>query len=410
MLWESNHCIVARTQVSATGRKRCAAMRSDSVSNCNVAPGQPQSPDITPLFVPQRMQGPCGPMCGQPLLVRASCAYSKQSQQRRATMKRSTPFLALGFWVAALGFAAGVQAGDAQSLPELGSDSAKNTVQDSLARDSVCTECHDEYDGQSLSVYQTRHGVKVDERTPTCQACHGDSTAHVDNPNKASPRPLPEVVFGIASKHKAVSNQSTQDDACLSCHDNFRATQHWAGSGHESANVSCTGCHSLHDTNKSLLTAATEVETCLNCHRKQRSILRKRSTHPLQDTIHADGVGTMTCTSCHGPHGTVGEKLIDASTINGKCYECHQEKKAPVLWEHSVVKENCIACHNPHGSNHEMMLVAKQPRLCQQCHEQGRHQTIAGEPNSFLVVNRGCSNCHASIHGTNNPSGIKLKN
>jgi predicted CXXCH cytochrome family protein len=81
-----------------------------------------------------------------------------------------------------------------------------------------------------------------------------------------------------------------------------------------------------------------------------------------------------------------------------------------VLWEHSIVKENCLGCHNPHGSNHEMMLNAKQPRLCQQCHEQGRHQSIAGQPNSFLVVNRGCSNCHASIHGTNNPSGIKLKN
>src|SRR3546814_5938825 len=49
---------------------------------------------------------------GQSVPVRATCAHPTQSKQRRATMKRSTPFLALGLWVAALGFAAGVQAGE----------------------------------------------------------------------------------------------------------------------------------------------------------------------------------------------------------------------------------------------------------------------------------------------------------
>jgi len=325
-------------------------------------------------------------------------------------MNRSIPFLAIAFWIAALGYSAGARSGDAQALPELGSESSNAVVHDALARDAVCTECHDEYDGQVLSIYQTRHGVEADDRSPGCQSCHGSSEAHITNTAKASPRSAPDVVFGVPRKVKTASTSDAQDLACLGCHDNFRATQHWSGSSHESADVSCAGCHTLHDTNSHQLAAKTEVETCLNCHRKQRSILHKRSTHPLADPSHADGSASMTCTSCHGPHGTVGEKLIDANTINDKCYECHEEKKAPVLWEHSVVKENCLACHNVHGSNHEMMLTAKQPRLCQQCHEQGRHQTIAGEANSFLVVNRGCSNCHASIHGTNNPSGIKLKN
>src|SRR3546814_16028356 len=49
---------------------------------------------------------------GQSVPVRATCAHPTQSKQRRATMKRSTPFLALGLWVAALGFAAAVQAGE----------------------------------------------------------------------------------------------------------------------------------------------------------------------------------------------------------------------------------------------------------------------------------------------------------
>ncbi len=325
-------------------------------------------------------------------------------------MNRSMSIVTRALMATTLGLASAAGATESTDLPELGSSVPSTTVTAAAQDDALCTKCHDEYDGQVLSVYKTRHGVKADGRTPGCQSCHGSSVAHIKNSAKTSPRTAPDVVFGVKLKLKTASRPDAQNESCLACHDTMRTVQHWAGSGHEAADVTCAGCHRLHATNEHLLTADTEVETCLDCHRKQRANLRKRSTHPLFDASHADGSASMTCTSCHGPHGTVGEKLVDANTINDKCYECHQEKKAPVLWEHSIVKENCLACHNVHGSNHEMMLTAKSPRLCQQCHEQGRHQTVAGETNSFLVVNRGCSNCHSSIHGTNNPSGIKLKN
>lgn len=263
--------------------------------------------------------------------------------------------------------------------------------------DAVCNRCHsDQVDTLKLSVHsKTEH---FGQTLATCESCHGPGRKHAKSE-------LESDIINPAQLKGADASKT-----CLTCHTNSRTFQHWPGSAHKAADVGCTGCHKLHGQNKTLLAAATEVETCINCHRKQRASLTKRSTHQLRDAIHSDGSGKMTCTSCHGPHGTVAEKLVDANSVNDKCYECHQEKKAPVLWEHSIVKENCLACHNPHGSNHEMMLTAKQPRLCQQCHEQGRHQTVAGQPNSFLVMNRGCSNCHASIHGTNNPSGLKLKN
>jgi hypothetical protein len=35
----------------------------------------------------------------------------------------------------------------------------------------------------------------------------------------------------------------------------------------------------------------------------------------------------------------------------------------------------------------------------------GRHQTIAGGPDRFFMINRGCTNCHNRIHGSNHPSG-----
>jgi predicted CXXCH cytochrome family protein len=83
------------------------------------------------------------------------------------------------------------------------------------------------------------------------------------------------------------------------------------------------------------------------------------------------------------------------------------------------VVESCLTCHRPHGSNHEALLVAPAPFLCNQCHGQ-----IAGfsHPNDLMVrgnlaaelqpdariLNRGCVNCHAQIHGSNHPSGARF--
>ena len=48
----------------------------------------------------------------------------------------------------------------------------------SLEGDKKCTLCHNEASGHVLSIYQTKHGVKGDPRTPGCQSCHGESTLH----------------------------------------------------------------------------------------------------------------------------------------------------------------------------------------------------------------------------------------
>jgi hypothetical protein len=70
-------------------------------------------------------------------------------------------------------------------------------VDQSLEGDKKCTMCHNEnWTTPILTIYQTKHGVKGDKRTPGCQGCHGESAEHqVDSGNK-----LPEVVFGAKSK------------------------------------------------------------------------------------------------------------------------------------------------------------------------------------------------------------------
>jgi predicted CXXCH cytochrome family protein len=88
----------------------------------------------------------------------------------------------------------------------------------------------------------------------------------------------------------------------------------------------------------------------------------------------------------------------------------HAEKRGPFLYEHAAGRESCVSCHDPHGSNHDRMLVARPPMLCQRCHIGSRHpstiydgtQLAAG---SNRMLGRSCVNCHSTVHGSNHPAG-----
>jgi DmsE family decaheme c-type cytochrome len=124
----------------------------------------------------------------------------------------------------------------------------------------------------------------------------------------------------------------------------------------------------------------------------------------------------MNCSSCHNAHGTTGPAMLRQDSINENCYTCHAEKRTPVLWEHAPVRENCLTCHDPHGSLHPRMQIAKQPRVCQQCHDEARHPTqpysdATSAPEFFpnsRMFDRGCVNCHSQIHGSNHPAGMRF--
>ncbi len=141
------------------------------------------------------------------------------------------------------------------------------------------------------------------------------------------------------------------------------------------------------------------------------------SHHPIREQ-------KLLCTDCHNPHGTVTERLISATSVNNKCYECHAEKRGPFLWEHPPVRENCLNCHEPHGSTHEPLLRVKRPLLCQRCHNTLGHPSVLWARSrdeeargltpyelrrqglaATMLFQRSCTNCHVNIHGSNHPSG-----
>jgi DmsE family decaheme c-type cytochrome len=262
-----------------------------------------------------------------------------------------------------------------------------------LAQDE-CAACHEDVvKGFAKSAHGRHFAVGTDHKVATCVSCHVDAKKHVESGGDAK---LLDLRHGAPAEANA---------ACLSCHAGQKKAALWEGSAHQQASLRCTGCHEVHQmhigtpTQSKTLPGATDTtKKCLECHGSLRASLQARSSHPLRD-------GHMACSTCHNPHGTTGEKLIDRGSVNELCYSCHQNMRGPFLWEHSPVREDCLTCHRPHGSNYPQMLQARVTQLCQSCHQQGRHQTIPAVPASIWVGNKACLNCHMQIHGSNHPSG-----
>ena len=294
---------------------------------------------------------------------------------------------------------------------------AKAPASSQLTGDAICTRCHDETEKKLvLSIYQTRHGVKADARTPGCQSCHGESDPHVHNPKGADPRPLTDIPFGTRSDF----SPERQTEACIACHKSGQRA-HWSGSEHQRRDMACTSCHEVHTRNDRVLAKPTQMEVCFNCHKTQRAQIHRTSTHPLL-------VGKMSCSDCHNPHGSTGPKLMVKNSVNETCYTCHAERRGPFLWEHSPVSDDCTSCHTPHGSNNAPLLVKRTPWLCQECHSgdhsgppasgtnlpNGNETTRNGllppanqSPRQFMN-GRNCLNCHVMVHGSNHPAGAKF--
>lgn len=265
---------------------------------------------------------------------------------------------------------------------------------DQYVGEEKCLECHED---NAKGYHGSPHSRVADARTPaaknSCETCHGPGKAHVDadgdghikDPNKMAPRDVSAL--------------------CTTCHNRGEHAQ-WQGGAHDSRNVTCTTCHSVHQykSDSGQLKKETQLETCAQCHRDKVRRLNRTSHMPVRE-------GKLQCMTCHNVHGSQNVKLLRAgTTVNESCTSCHSEKRGPFLWEHAPVRESCVTCHDPHGSSNDRMLVAKAPMLCQRCHVSTRHpatiyDNAAARVGNNRMVGRACVNCHSNIHGSNHPSG-----
>ena len=301
------------------------------------------------------------------------------------------------------------------NLPEIAPQVTKaETAKRAFKTDATCTKCHDENEAAPvLSIYQTKHGVKGDPRTPNCQSCHGDSAAHLKGAQDGKGRPSPDFIFkkGVYEK----SNAEAREGQCLTCHKGGKRSN-WDGAQHQVGGVACNDCHVVHRPADPVLTKKTQTQVCYTCHKDQRADSYKFSTHPIE-------VGKVVCSDCHNPHGSTGPKLLKKNTLNETCWTCHAEKRGPMRFEHQPVMEDCSYCHTPHGSNISPLLKDRPPMLCQECHD-GTHGSGSNPPGpniagrqtnpgitspSSSLTGRACMNCHVMVHGSNSPAGGYLQ-
>jgi len=275
---------------------------------------------------------------------------------------------------------------------------------ESKATPPVCAGCHEQPHATTL---MTAHGARNDAMGSMCQACHGDATAHLQDPIKNKPANL--LKNGTAAEKSGV---------CLNCHATNRHLAFWESGKHALNDVSCSSCHSIHGRPENPRVAPfttsfrpNESDLCGTCHQDIRSQTLKPSHHPIVE-------GKIKCSDCHNPHGAITPVMLRNATINEQCTSCHADKRGPYVFEHPPVQENCATCHNPHGSSHYKLLNEHTPNLCQDCHDAARHPgTIYGggagwllpdgsrnsSPNTRFVA-RACVNCHNAVHGSNAPA------
>ena len=303
------------------------------------------------------------------------------------------------------------------SAPPTKADVAKAA----LKKDAVCTRCHDESETTPiLSIYQTKHGVKGDARTPSCQSCHGESEKHLKGDPNVKGRAAPDVVFKKGAFE--LTDEKQRAAQCLTCHKGT-ARNAWEGSQHQNNGMACNDCHKVHQPEDKLLSKKTQTEICFTCHKEQRADSHKISTHPID-------AGKVVCSDCHNPHGSAAPKLLKKNTVNEVCWTCHAEKRGPFLWEHQPVSEACTNCHTPHGSNITPLLKTRAPFLCDECHAGPHASGSPAGPNvggiqssnggvspfgttprvpSASYTGRACMNCHVMVHGSSSPAGALLQ-
>jgi DmsE family decaheme c-type cytochrome len=272
---------------------------------------------------------------------------------------------------------------------------AAPVAQAGFVGEETCLGCHED---QKKGYADTAHGRAVHPRSPAasqgCETCHGPGEKHIEDPS------VPGSIVRFASIAPREANAT-----CLSCHARDQRAL-WEGSAHDTRNLPCVTCHSVHEfkSAKAQLKTKTEAETCASCHRLQTQKILRVGHMPVVE-------GKMECSSCHNPHGSTNVRQLKVGNwINESCVSCHAEKRGPFLFEHAAGRESCITCHDPHGSSNDRMLVAKLPMLCQRCHIGTRHPSTIYDNRTVLaksnrIIGRGCVNCHQNIHGSNHPSG-----
>lgn len=131
----------------------------------------------------------------------------------------------------------------------------------------------------------------------------------------------------------------------------------------------CESCHRWSAEQRAVVVNKDVPALCYDCHNEKKAQVENSvSVHPIAGD----------CLTCHATHGSE-EKHVMKEDVYSLCTSCHEEQSI----NHPVGRHplrfaqlgngdeiSCISCHNPHGSETENLLNAPGGRMgiCEQCH------------------------------------------
>lgn len=247
--------------------------------------------------------------------------------------------------------------------------------------DETCLTCHEGYD-QTLAatVHRLASTMKSPSQTVMCASCHSGAEVHIEDPS----------VDNIGNP----SRLSGQDaiETCSACHIAHVDLDNYGFDAHSELRLNCSGCHSVHGGNQSLLVDAG-ADFCYACHQSVKTQFARNSQHPVRQ-------GNITCLSCHQ---FVARKDANLAYDLGRvCQDCHPQQAGPFLFEHepnsawAVEGSGCIECHEPHGSANDRLLRQSESNVCRQCHILPGHRLAHGG----IYADNNCLSCHLEVHGS----------
>ena len=240
----------------------------------------------------------------------------------------------------------------------------------------VCANCH-EY--QHLSTTLTAHGAKNDANGSMCAACHGDASAHLQDPMKAKP----------ASAFKKGVPAAQKDAVCQTCHAGNRHLVFWERASMRRTRCRAVSCHSIHGKPGPVVVAPfttsfrpNESDLCGTCHQQVRAATLKPSHHPIIEN-------KIKCSDCHN----VARRAHagDAEGGDGEpavlLLPRRQARAVPVRAPGG--RGELPVLPQPAWLGVRKLLNEKVPNLCQDCHDCARHPgTVYGAAGELHLYGR----------------------
>jgi predicted CXXCH cytochrome family protein len=192
---------------------------------------------------------------------------------------------------------------------------------------------------------------------------------------------LATVLTAVVS---AESLQLDENEICMECHDDLRASQGLPNAHAPFVRGDCSECHSPHASSHAALLRHVEKALCEICHPDIASSGAE---------VHSP-VKMGYCMTCHDPHASEQPDLLHRPIVP-LCSECHQQvtQWSTAKVRHEPVEDGeCKSCHDVHASDQAHLLVSAVPGLCFDCHS--NDVAFRSAHNNVDLSDANCSTCH----------------